>query len=198
VSAFVSFRKKDLGFFLKFFAIAITIIALMSPWWSINGSSDNLSETSTNLFLMPTKMVTIYSSENVTAGEIASLDETFEFVLNLLPIILVIGFLCIAMSLLLNKYEKKRLSLFIFILTLIIFIGSMLTFSYAISEFAQTTVGSFYGTGNLDIAIPGEKMYVTIPCSWSPSIGYYLLLISTIALVVNFLLLLKKTLFKKG
>ena len=197
VSAFVSFRKKDLGFFLKFFAIGITIIALMLPWWSINGSSDNLSETFTNLFLMPTKMVTIYSSENVTAGEIASLDETFEFVLNLLPIILVFGFLSIAINLLLNKYDKKRFSLFVFILTLIIFIGSIVTFSYAMSEFAQTTVGSFYGNGDLDIAIPGEKMYVTTPCSWSPSIGYYLLLISTIALVFNFLLQLKKILFKK-
>jgi len=197
VSVFVSFKKKDKGFFLKFFAIGIIIIALFSPWWSINGSSDNQSETSTNLFLMPTKMITISSSGNVTAGGIASLDKTFTFVLDLLPIIIVIGFLCIVTSMLLSKYNKKRLSLIVFIFALIIFIGSILIFSYSTSEFAKTTVGSFYGSGPLDIDIPGEKMFVTMSCSWSPSIGFFLLLISIIFLSVDFLLNLKKILFKK-
>jgi len=198
MSVFVSFRKKDIGFFLKFLVIGITIIALFSPWWSINGSSNNQSETSTNLFLMPTKMVTISSNENVSAGEIASLNETFTFVIDLLPIIIVIGFLCIVTSMLLDKYNKKRFSLIVFVLALIIFIGSILTFSYAISEFTNTTVGSFYGEGFLDIAIPGEKMYVTMPCSWGPGIGFYLLFISIAVLIVNFLLYLKKILFKKN
>jgi hypothetical protein len=197
VSLFVSFRKKDTGFFLKFFALGIVIIALLSPWWSINGLSGNQSETSTNLFLMPTKMVTISSNENFTAGEIASLDKTFVFVLDLIPIVIIIGLLCIATSMLLNKYNKKGLSLIFFILTLIIFVGSIITFSYAMSEFTNTTVGSFYGNGSLDIAIPGEKMYVNMFCSWNPSIGFYLILISIIVLTADFLLYLKKIFYKK-
>jgi hypothetical protein len=60
------------------------------------------------------------------------------------------------------------------------------------SEFTKTTVGSFYGNGALDIVIPGEKMYVNMFCSWSPSIGFYLLIISIAVLVVDFLLYLKK------
>ena len=197
ISVLVSFRKKDLGFFLKFFVIGITIIALFLPWWSINGSLNNQSKTSTNLFLIPTKMVTIFSNENVSAGEIASLNETFTFAINLIPIIIVIGILCIVTSMILNKYNKKRLSLIVFVLALIVFIGLILSFSYAMSEFTNKTVGSFYGEGSLDIAIPGEKMYVAIPCSWGPSAGFYLLCISFAVLMVNFLLHLKKTLFKK-
>jgi hypothetical protein len=191
ISLFVSFKKNNISFFLKFLAIGITIIALFSPWWAINGSSDNYSETSTNLFLIPTKMVTISSSENVTAGEVVLLDETFKFVIDLLPVIIVIGLLCIVTSMLLNKYNKKRASFIVFILTLIIFVGTIMAFYFAMSEFANTTVGSLYGNGNLDITIPGEKMYVTMHCSWGPSAGFYLLLISIVVLVINFLFNLK-------
>jgi hypothetical protein len=197
ISVIVSFKKKDKRFFLKFFAIALTIIALLSPWWSINGYSSNHSETSTNLFLMPTKMVTISSSVNVTAGEIASLDETFTLVLNLLPIIIITGFLCIVLSMLLEKYNKKRLTLIVFIFALIIFISSILIYSYSMSEFAKTTVGGFFGSGPLEIVIPGEKMFVTMSCSWGPSIGFFLLLTSIIFLSIDFLFYLKKTFFNK-
>ncbi len=197
ISVLISFRKKDLGFFLKFFVIGITIIALFLPWWSINGSSNNQSETYTNLFLIPVKMVTIFSNENVSAGEIASLNETFTFAINLIPIIIVIGFLCIVTSMILDKYNKKRFSLIVFVLGLIIFIGSIFTFTYAVSEFTNTTVGGFYGESYLDIVIPGEKMYVTIPCSWGPSAGFYLLCISIAFLMVNLLLYLKKFYLKK-
>lgn len=187
ISFFVGFKKKNISFFLKFLAIGITIIALFSSWWNINGSSDNYPETSTNLFLMPTKMTTISSSENVTAGEVVLLDETFKFVIDLIPIVIVIGLLCIVTSMLLNKYNKKRESFIVFILALIIFVGATMTFYFAMSEFANTTVGSFYGNGDLDIAIPGEKMYVTMQCSWSPSAGFYLLIISIAVLVISFL-----------
>jgi len=145
---------------------------------------------------MPTKMVTIYSGENVSAGEILSLDKTFTFVIDLIPILIVIGFLLIVISMILNKFNKKGLSLIVFVLALIIFVGSIVTFSIAVSEFTNTTVGSFYGNGDLDIAIPGEKMYVTMSCSWSPSIGFYLLFISFVVLIVNFLLYLKKIIKK--
>lgn len=189
-SVLVSFKKKDFGFFLKFFAIGITIISIFSPWWSINGFS-NQSETSTNLFLIPTKMVTIFSNENITAGELSSLDETFTFAINLIPIIIIIGLLGIVTVMLLNKYNKKRLSLFVFILTLIIFVSSIFIFYYAMSEFTKTTVGSFYGNGNLDITIPGEKMFITWFCNWNPSSGFYLFLISIIVLIFNLVIDLK-------
>jgi hypothetical protein len=98
---------------------------------------------------------------------------------------------------LLNKFNKKRLSLIVFILALIMFIGSAFIFYYAMSEFTNTTVGSFFGNGNLDIAIPGEKTYVTMTCNWYPSTGFYLILISTVILTINFLFYIRMILFKK-
>ena len=69
--AFLSYRKKDVTFFLKILAILIVVLAIVSPWWALHGSSsDPYIETSTKLFLMPTKMVIITSDDNVTAGEL--------------------------------------------------------------------------------------------------------------------------------
>jgi len=85
----------------------------------------------------------------------------------------------------------------VFILAILIYIGSIVVFSYAMSELANETVGSFIGDGNLDVSIPGEKLYETISCSWGPSIGFYLLLCSIGVLIFAFYLITRKTIFKK-
>ena len=191
--AFLSYRKKDTLFFFKILAVSLAIIAIVSPWWTINGSSSGPHfETSTNMFLMPTEMVTITSNTNVTAGELASLDERFTSVIDLLPTLMTVGFICIISSIILDRYSKRRLSLLVFFLAIVIFVGSIVIFSYAMSELAKVGVGSFIGNGNLDVHILGEKMYETLSCNWGPSLGFYLLLISTIVLAFVAILKLKK------
>ena len=72
--AVLSYRKKDMVFFLKILAILLVIVAIVSPWWVQEGSSSNpYLETSTKLYLTPTKMVTISSNENATVGEVLPL-----------------------------------------------------------------------------------------------------------------------------
>ena len=64
----------------------------------------------------------------------------------------------------------------------IIFIGIIVTFSYATSEMTNITVGSFFGSDNLDINIPGEDYYKVMSCSWGPGISFYIFLSSIIIL----------------
>jgi hypothetical protein len=194
---YISYRKKDLKFFLKILAAGIAIIAILSPLWAINGSTQGKIETSTNLFLIPANMVTISSNVNATAGEISTLNDLFISVTDLLAIIVLIGVVCIPISMVLKKYNKRRISFVVLLISLIMFIGSTITFYYATSQLADLTVGSFAGSGNLDVLIPGEKMYVTIPCSWGPSAGFYLLLISTVTIVCIFCFDFVKMLLKR-
>ncbi len=197
--AVIGYRRKNAMFFLKILAVSLVAIAIVSPWWAIQGSSsDSQLDTSTNLFMVPTKMVTITSSNNVLSGELPQLDDTlkreidllfttvvveFLFVMELLTSIMIIGIIFVIASLILDRYSKKRLSFLVFLLTILIFVGSIVVFSYAMSELANQTVGSFIGGGNLDVNIPGEKLYETISCSWGPSIGFYLLLCSIAILI---------------
>jgi len=34
------------------------------------------------------------------------------------------------------------------------------------NELAKTGIGGFLGNGNLDVSIPGERIYATLECCW--------------------------------
>ena len=139
--AVLSSRKKDALFFFKFLAVVLAIIAIVSPWWTINSSSSNSQlKTSTNMFLMPAEMVTITSDSNLTAGKLASLDETFASVVNVLPLVISVGFVCVIISIFLKRSERIRLSFLFFIIGLLISIGSTFVFYYSMSEFSEVTL----------------------------------------------------------
>lgn len=193
-AAIISYRKKDPIFFLKILAVSLAIVAIISPWWGISGSSSNPHfEASTKVYLVPTEIVTTITNSNVTAGELASLDERVTNVVALFPITITISIFCILANLIFNRYKKQKSSFLTFLLALIFFIGSNIVFFYAMSLLANITVGNFLGSGNLEFAIPGEKIFETIPCSWGPDIGFYLLLGSAISLTIGFYLRVKKS-----
>jgi len=138
-------------------------------------------------------MVTITSNDNVTIGEPYLLGDEFSAevdllfttvvvsfisVIEILPIVMIVGIICIISSLILTNFSKRRLSFVVFLLAIILFIGTIAVFSYAMSELASASIGSFIGEGNLGVSIPGEKSYDTVFCSWGPNIGFYLLLSS--------------------
>jgi len=188
-SSVFAYFKKNILFFLKILVVVLAIIAIVSPWWTIQGNSSNPHfETSTKLFMMPTEMTTITENTNVTAGEVTVLDKTFTSVVDLLPFIMIAGILCILLPIVFKNYLKIKIKLLILLLALIIFIGSIAIFSYAMSEVANATVGSFFGIGNLDINIPGEDIYKIMSCNWGPGLSFYLFLSSIVILIIAFIL----------
>jgi hypothetical protein len=182
-----AYKKKNYLFFLKILAIVLIIISLVSPWWTIQGKSINSHiNSSTNLFMMPAEMITITTNNNISAGEITSLDEAFTSVVDLLPFVFIIGIACILISIIFNRYFNRRIQFLFLLFTVLIFICSIVIFSYAMSELANVTVGSFYGNGNLDINVPGEKTYEIMSSSWGPGLSFYLLLISILLMIFIF------------
>lgn len=197
-AAILSYRKKDLMFFLEILAIILIVIAIFSPWWAVDGSITNPHfETSTKLYLVPAKMVTITSNENVTAGELASLDEKFISVITPLTVVIGFGMLGILASVILNRYKRHKISLLVSLLSLVALIVSIAVFFYAMSQLANATVGSVTGNANLDVNIPGENMYESVPCSWGLNFGFYLLLSAIVVLTLVFCLNLGRMIFKK-
>jgi len=191
-AAIFSIKNKNPTFLLKILAIVLAIIAIISPWWIINGElSDPHIETSTNLFIIPSEMTTITTNINFTAGDVTDLDITYEQILDIIPLILIAGVLCLLGPIVIKRYIKEKLAFLFLIMALIFFIGIIVSFSYATSEMADITVGSFYGNGNLDVNIPGEEYYEIIKCSWGPGYSFYLFLSSIVILVATILLKLK-------
>jgi len=176
---FFVIKKRDVLSFLKILAVALTIIAIVSPWWMIQGSSSNIGvETSTKLFLIPSNLVTITSTSDIVAGEIAALPELFTSVMTLLFIALALGCILIIFNMVLSRFNKNRLSFLSLLFGFLAIGGSLFMFFYATFELAKVGVGSFFGKGAIDVSIPGEGMRIAVFCSWGPAIGFYLCLIS--------------------
>lgn len=197
--AIIGYKRKNDILFLKLVAVLLVFIAVVSPWWEMNGSSEEHDfDTTTKFYLMPTKMVSITSNTNVTAGEISSLKEDFTQIADaVLPPVIFATIIYIFISMILDKYNIKRLSLVVLLTGIIFYIGVIGMYLSEMSKLANTTVGSLMGGGDLEIMITGEKVYEALSCNWGPSIGFYLMLIVTIILIFSLVLYIKKTFLKK-
>ena len=175
-------KKPIIG--LKLCIIALVIISLVLPWWNVNGDDGTIS-TNTNTRLFPSNIITSTSSTNIIGGEISQVPEEVTLVLNLLSILLLFTILLIISSIIIkNKFRKTNIIISIICLLLLLFALSI--FYYAISEISSVSVGSFLGSGNLEITIPGVAENSILSCNWGPGIGFYLCIISLIALILLF------------
>jgi hypothetical protein len=197
--AFLTYKYRDIMFFIKILVLIIIIIAIILPWWTLNGNLSNPSiETSTNMYLIPQTLVTITSAEDIIAGELLLSNEEFKFSMTLVIILTAIGCICVGVNIY-SKYFSKmsRLSFIILLIGSIFFICSLLIFVIGTSQVTEVGVGSFFGNGNLDISIPGEDTYETLICSWGPGFGFYLYIFASLLLIVLNLFIIKKKLLKK-
>jgi hypothetical protein len=177
LGTFFVFRKKDILSFLKIVAVALAVISIVYPWWALQGSTDKV-ETMTSMFLIPAKMVTTTVTSDVIVGDITSLPDLFVNVVNILPILTVVGCVLITLSILCKRFDKRCLSFLSMIFGTLILIASLFIFSYAMSEVANVGLGGFIGGGNLDVAIAGDGTSVPVTCGWGPSTGFFFYLIS--------------------
>jgi len=53
-------------------------------------------------------------------------------------------------------------------------------------QITEIGVGNIFGSGDLDITIPGGTGTATIPCSWGFSTGYYLIIITLLLHLILF------------
>jgi hypothetical protein len=186
------YKRKEYGFFIIILSLMLAVVAVISPWWGISStSSESGIESSTNMYLTPTEMITITSNDMI-AGELASHDETFAFYVGLLPVLITIGIIIMFLCMIFIKIRSKKISILLSIITVLIFLGSITIFFMAMSEFTNITVGSLFGSGELEVNIPGENIYVTLICNWGLSRGFYLMLFSAIILLILTIVRIKK------
>ena len=185
-SIFYMFWKKkyDTGF--KLFIIGLIIIAIISPWWALSGDKYNVI-TSTETYLVPAKIISITSSNDVFGGEINQVPDEVPLALNLLAIILCLTGLLIFVGIFIkNRFKRisKALSFTVFLLLIIV----LVLFFLVMSQITMIGVGSFIGSGDIDTSLPGIAGSQEIPSSWGPGIGFYLIILSCILFGLIFIL----------
>jgi hypothetical protein len=177
--------------------LSLLIISLIMPWWEINGSTKNV-ESTTQLYLIPSTMVTLYETEDSISGEPSYLPPEFE-----VGLFVIIFFILSGSSIIVlldyakgKNIIKKQYQNLLTILPAILLIISSIGFLIALNELCAIGIGSIIGSGIIETGIPGKAGFYSLSSTWGPSIGFYLLLLTTMLYVLFILydiLLLRKT-----
>jgi len=182
-SFIILFWKRKIYTGMKLLSIAFIIIALVSSWWVVNGD-DGITSTTTNTFLIPSNIVTFTSSSNILGGDVSQVPEEVTMVLGLLSILLSVTGLLVFISIFTKKRLRKT-TIILSILSIVLVIASVSIFFYAMSQLTEASVGSFIGSGDLEITIPGIAESKIIACSWAPGIGFYMGIIAVFCLIIT-------------
>jgi len=189
----LSYKRKQELLFLKLLAIILVFIALTAPWWSINGFlTEPHLETSTNLYIIPNNTITLTTNNDVIAGNIAIMEETFTFFVDIVLYLLISTVALISLNILLNRFTNhNKISFFTLFVALVLMITSIVVFCAVSSAFSQATVGGLFGSGELNVVIYGENTFEQIPCCWGLGIGFYMSIFSTFVILSLFLYAIK-------
>jgi hypothetical protein len=175
-------KKKEPLYFLLLLMVSVLMIALVFPWWSLQGSSADV-RTSSTLYLIPLNLVSTTTTPQVIGGDLTFLPEVFTTIMMIIPIIAVIvGLLAVAV-LVVKKINKKGWQILLMAMALVLLLGSLVLFIVAMSAFAEVGVGSFMGNGTIDISIQGLEVVVSVLCQWGPGIGFWLYVIAGLLLL---------------
>ena len=186
LGAFLALRKKEIVFFLKILAVTLAIISIVSPWWMIHGSSsDPVLETSTKLYIFPSELITITTTSNVIAGErgLEFLPDVLTNAILLFSLAIILSCVLIILNTIFKRLNKKKLMFLSYIFGISLLISCLLIFYFGVSALTKLGVGTFFGSGYLNVTIPGEGIRIPTHCNWGPDIGFYLCLISVIILL---------------
>ena len=181
-SSIFSYYKKDIRYFFVILIISLITISLFLPWWEINGTSD-LVKTSTKLYIIPNNMITISSTSDTIAGEPSYIPEEFQLAISLMILFSIGG--CLLLLINQSLKNKKRLIQISKILIILSSTGSLVIFTIAMNELSRITVGKLFGSGYLDIGVPGEGEIYSVLCNWGFSIGFYIYILAVVSLLIK-------------
>ena len=179
-------KKKKYINFIKLSSASLIFISIFSPWWTMVGTSQKpFLESNTNLYIFPPEIITITRSNNILSGErgLGFLGEISDL-LVLFSIILIIAGLLIFLSIFFTRFKRIMLSHLSNIISISFLTGCMLLFYYGMSILTSLGLGSFSGSGNLDIYLPGEEISLRTFSSWGPGVGFYLCLTAVFLLII--------------
>ena len=148
-------------------AIVLIIIGLVQPWWVLEGDSSSLDVTS-QVFLIPANMVTIGKGPGLENGEVANVPSLFTTMLVVVGILSVFSIAASIAALIMHR-------IWLYLLSVSAIGGALVVFTVGMGTTAEIITGTFWGSGTIDLSIPGSAA-ISMASSWAPSTGYYLML----------------------
>ncbi|MFW6122005.1 MAG: carboxypeptidase regulatory-like domain-containing protein, partial [Petrotogales bacterium] len=174
---------------LKFLVIALIVIALIQPWWSLHGLSHYpRAERTAHIFINPQVMVESTSFDGVTTFDIAELPELFVDFLGKVIFVAYAACIIIALSFISSKLGKKQYSLLLNLLGIVMITVIISTFYVGTSKVCEASIGRVQGEGLLSASL---EETVLMHSQWGFDSGFYLVIASAILAIIFFFIEIK-------
>jgi len=185
-------KKISLHTFVKAIPIILLITALIMPWWQLSGSAQDMSvDHEINTYPLSQKIISKTTVDGNSYLEISTAPEIVEQFLMIVLILTMICILCVAFSIVFEVLEKPRMEKLLVYSSIVLTIIVIVIFIYGMNQLSTIGIGSMYGEGILSIDIPYSADCVNINASWYMAIGFYLCILSILALITPRILIKK-------
>jgi hypothetical protein len=175
--------KKSVSYFGYMITIALVLGALAFPWWQIQGATCDL-EATTNMFIIPLRLVSMLKTEGIIAGEVPFLPDAFIIAMTFVPLLCALSCAILLAFMFIPRIYNWRWRRFLLLGAVLMLLGSLLVFTIGMSALTGVGVGSFIGEGSLDVDITGTDTVSVLHQQWGPTLGFYLVVLATINLFV--------------
>lgn len=183
-------KKHEQLLLIRFFMVYLLLFSILVPWWGIYGVAEHEDlEASTSMFIFPPSLISMTESSEVIAGS-RGLDFLPDHLMQILYLFSGLIVLSCALVLSASLFDKKnmiRIAKLVSILAMVLLIITNSIFYIGVSAISKLGIGSFFGNGPYEVTIPGEAVKVTTTASWGPTIGFYVCILSILAMVFLYL-----------
>jgi hypothetical protein len=128
-------------------------------------------------------MITLTDSSDGLGGSVSILPDEFTSVLFILSVFAVVSIIFILSTILIKNRFKKTNKILFSIATLLVLLSPGL-FYYAMDQVTKLGVGSFIGSKDISVSVPGQIESIDLFCSWGPGAGFYLLVLSVLLIFI--------------
>jgi len=188
-------KRLDFTSFLKLLGITLLLIALVQPWWGLSGSSINpIAERNAQMFIVPQVMIESTCSMGETMFDVAEMPEPFVDMLGNILLLVYAACIMLGVSFLLKKLRKKRCSLLLDMISLILLIAIISMFYVGTSKLCEVSIGDVQGDGVIGISLGHET--VSMQSCWGFSIGFYLVIASALLAMMPLFFEVKKVIYR--
>jgi len=167
-------KRISLNSFLKIVAMALILLSIFQPWWSLNAINEKIDITKTSdVYILPQVMIEKITIDNQDFFDLATIPEVFTDFLGILLLIVVSGFVLIGISFIPNILLKKRYSIILIVASASFLILIAVAFTFGMSKITELTLGSLQGQGFLNVDLP-DKSTDSLYAYWGLGSGFYL------------------------
>ncbi|MCX6664683.1 MAG: hypothetical protein NT038_01285 [Euryarchaeota archaeon] len=180
---FVLLKKVSVAGLLKGGAIALLLLSVIQPWWSLVGSCMQPPlERTTHMYLDPPVMIESTTINGQNLYSLAAMPDIFIDFLGKLPFVLYVACALIGINIILKRFGQKKVA-WAFNVGCIVFLFAFLSVYYTgASKLCEASIGQIQGEGIINFMI--NDATVAFSSHWGLGIGFFLVLLASLLLIL--------------